>query len=283
MFDRPSWEHDPSLRDFALVKGLDDDHAQYDVKLDLGKKTNGVATFRATMENHSEREFSYRPKSVWAEIVPLLPSGEEKPGYTFYDPCFVGGCEVPKLEFRAAGWPDQATRAKVLLWFKFSPTSPDEELALNDGRWTDAGDWKAFELHGKGEPREKTIVLRSKLEETEGGPSCKVLVEQSVPLDMKLHGYKIELKPPRNSADSAADEVHCRSLPSPAPGQSGKADAHLRVSHQAVGPGEVPDLRHRAEEHSGRRLPSPRTTGPRGLNRPELPWHPTAFSRRMPA
>ena len=58
-------------------------------------------TFRVTIQNHSDQEFSYRPKSVWAEIVPVLPSGEEKPGYTFYDLCFENGCEVPKLEFRA--------------------------------------------------------------------------------------------------------------------------------------------------------------------------------------
>ena len=224
MFDAPTMEQTSAL-DHALLNGLDG-QSQYDVTAINGTKNKRVATFPVIIQNHKEGEFSYRPKSVWAEIIPLFgeKGDQEGPGYTFYDLCFANGSQVPKLEFCAAGWPDKARKAKVRLWFKFSPTDADEEPSLNGDRWRrvgDASDSRVCELRGSGDSREGTVVLRWKLEEKSGSPSCAVVVEQTVPAEMDLHSYKIELKPPQNSASPGPDEVHCRSLP-PHVGQNGR-------------------------------------------------------------
>lgn len=131
-----------------------EDHpSQYDVKAELGKKKDGAATFTVIIQNRNDKEFSYRPKSLWAEVVPLFPGGKEGQPYTFHDLCFVNGCEVPKLEFRACGWPPKADNARISLWFKFSPV-PGDEFSLDDDHWKKTGDdanpWKEFKLHGTG-------------------------------------------------------------------------------------------------------------------------------------
>jgi len=202
-------EQEASLPDHAWAG---DGKSRYYVKADRGTKDGDLVTFRISLQNADETKFSCRPKSVLAQIIPVLPGEIKKDPYTFHDSSFQNGCGFPVLQFCASGWPKEATKAKVLLWFKFLPTNPDEQLSLNDDRWKKIGDWKALELHPQGQPSEKTVVLKVKIEEKDGDPSCTVVAEQSVPADMNPHTYKIEIKPAENSAGSGPDKVHCRSL-----------------------------------------------------------------------
>ena len=198
------------LPDHAWVN--DDQSRRYYVKADKGTMDGNLATFHVSIQNADEAQFTYRPKSIWAEIIPMPPNGTAKTPYTFYDLSFQNGSSFPIQEFRAAGWPKEATAAKIHLWLKFRPTDPDENLALDDHRWKNVGAWKEFDLHPQGEPPEKPLTLKWKIEGKEGDPSCTVVVEQSVPAGIDPHAYRIEVKPPENSLASGPDEIHCRSL-----------------------------------------------------------------------
>jgi hypothetical protein len=228
VYARTPFEDDGAHRDYAQVSDGDPRAGapQYDVKAEKGKKDNGSVLFSVLIQNRNVAEFSYRPKSVWAEIVPVLPDGQEGRRYTFHDLCFAAASE-PTLTFQAAEWPEAAATARIKLWFKFTATDADEELRLNDGRWTnidDPGGWKkVFKLHNKEDSPEKTILLKMKKGEgNEGDPSYSIIVEQTVPSEMDLHTYKIDLRPPPNSPGSVPDEIRCRSQPSSKPGRPGK-------------------------------------------------------------
>ena len=45
---------------------------------DKGTLDGNLATFHVSLQNVDEAQFTYRAKSIWAEIVPILPNGTTK-------------------------------------------------------------------------------------------------------------------------------------------------------------------------------------------------------------
>src|SRR5208282_366321 len=143
--------------------------------------------------------------------------------YTYDTASFENGQGFPMLEFHASLWPENANGAKIRLWFKAESTEPDLKLPLTDNRWKANGGYKEFTLDDKGATLKPVVLKWKKIDEVNGThTSSAIVIEQSVPADVDLHSYKVELKPAENSADSEPDEIHCRSLPSPRPGLDGK-------------------------------------------------------------
>jgi hypothetical protein len=77
-------------------------------------------TFRITIQNADETEFSPRPIGFWAQVTPTGFAGRKPnpvPVYHFTDMHFVDGTPVPVLQFTVLKWPDNAKRAEIDLWF----------------------------------------------------------------------------------------------------------------------------------------------------------------------
>jgi Mg-chelatase subunit ChlD len=98
---------------------------------DVGREPDGnryVVDFFIAIQNSDLRQFTPRPKHVWAEIQPLSESGRPV-GRVFhcFDLDFAPDYPVPVLRLRAWDWPIRsAQKANISLWFKFQEEKQHE-------------------------------------------------------------------------------------------------------------------------------------------------------------
>ncbi len=77
------------------------------------------------LKNQDEKKFSMRPQAIWAEVTPCLVEQSEvtrvdgEPIRYVTDLDFVQQTSAPEFVLEGKNWPDQATHAKVRLWFRY--------------------------------------------------------------------------------------------------------------------------------------------------------------------
>jgi hypothetical protein len=92
----------------------------------------GGVFFRVSIQNQDEREFSLRPRHVWAEIRPILRDKpqEEWPVYPFFDLTFEENKPVPVLQLHIPSWPWGEIDAEIRLWFSYKEALPEQRIPL---------------------------------------------------------------------------------------------------------------------------------------------------------
>ena len=96
---------------------------------------NGAAVFRVSVQNDEERDFSLRPRHVWAEIRPCLNGRprEEWPVFPFFDLRFEEGTPVPVLLFTIPEWTWDETDAEIRVWCSYERDVEVRELPIRIG------------------------------------------------------------------------------------------------------------------------------------------------------
>lgn len=78
--------------------------------------------------------FTHRPRAVWIEATPLDSAGSPVgASHVVYDPIYAPRTSLPTLQFAAAGWPNQAVRASIVLYAGADEVPPDQSVAVAPG------------------------------------------------------------------------------------------------------------------------------------------------------
>ena len=99
-----------------------------------GERDDEGCRFTLMLQNKSAGQFTPRPVELWAEVVPLDPSGMPLGKYSYANPFPAGGTSAPVYELSVPKWPAGAARAHVSVWVRMRATSAsDSPLVTSEG------------------------------------------------------------------------------------------------------------------------------------------------------